>query len=311
MGLKETGQKIKAFIKYPGKRRFIFYAALAVVSVATAVAFSFISTTVAIILYALSIVVLGLCITVSVYPAMRVLGKIKYTARIVEDYQFRTLVFSCISCVINFVYAAVALGLSGSSLYISVFVNYYILLGAMRGMLIISELRIEGHTPEEKRDAARLRMFLICGVLLVVLSVVMYTAISYLISNEVSYNYRDATIVLSVVFAIYKVIISVYNISKAKKHCDYLTRAMRNLTFADALVSMFVLASALAHAFGGRLSFINGFNSLFGAAVCLLTMVVGVNMVVTGVKGLVKIYKQRKVILSEPTESVSDNSTDT
>ncbi|MCD8040631.1 MAG: hypothetical protein LUF82_03840 [Clostridia bacterium] len=307
MGIKNTLNSVKAFIKNPGKRMFLFYAALAAVAISASVTLTFISKTAAIILYAAAAVLLVACIVVTVYPAKRVLGKYKLTARMVEDYQFRTLVFSCISCAINFVYAAVALGVSGSSLYISVFVDYYILLGAMRGMLIISELRIERHTAEGKRDMAKMRMFTACGALIIILSGVTYVAITYLLSNDVSYNYRGATIILSVIFAVYKVILAVYNIVKARKHSDSLTLAMRNLSFADANVSLFVMASSLAHAFSDRLSFLNSFNSVFGSVVCMLTVALGISMIIFGAKNIKKLSCKNKAESPASTEGDSDN----
>ena len=76
-----------------------------------------------------------------------------------------------------------------------------------------------------------------------------------------------------------------YNLIKAKKHNDYTIQSIKNISFADALVSILALQTALLSAFSPEYKPYLP-NSLTGGAVSISIIAIGVIMVVNGQKKL-------------------------
>jgi len=94
-------------------------------------------------------------------------------------------------------------------------------------------------------------------------------------------------------YAFWKLGNSIYNIIKARKHNDCTIQSIKNINFADALVSILALQTALLDTFGGDY---NPFlpNLLTGVAVSITIIGVGILMIVRGQANLKKINKPKE-----------------
>ena len=81
-------------------------------------------------------------------------------------------------------------------------------------------------------------------------------------------------------YTFYKLVMAITNMIKARKENSILLITLRNISYADALVSLLSLQTALFAAFGQDSgAMIPTMNALTGAGVCLMIFAVGIYMV--------------------------------
>ncbi len=284
----KRGEKIRKFLKHPGVWLPAFYAALAA-SVAATVCIMLLwnpANPVAYFFYALSAALLIYCIYASVGPLKRLFGRAVssngITSRLAEDFGYRTMVFSGISLGINAAYAVLqgVLGIIYRSPWYGMFAVYYIILSLLRGGALWMNLRAERGLAAAKQRA-KLRIYLGCGSMFIVLSVALGTAAGYMIITDTSFRYAGLTIFVMAAYAFYKITLSVINLVKARHYNDYGVQAFRNINLTDALVSIFALQTALIAAFGGEgQSSMRPMNIATGAVIFALTLGIGIYMIV-------------------------------
>lgn len=217
-----------------------------------------------------------------------ILRKNKYTGRLMDDYAFRTIIFSAGSLGICTAYAIFNAFVGGMqrSVWYGALAAYYLMLVIMRSVVINYHLKKRkrtqlDETTERRKEAGIYRT---CGILLVLLPVCLYFAIIPMISGKNSFSHPGLMIYVSALYAFIKIIMSVYNIFKAHRNDDYTVRAIRGVNFADAAVSILALQTAMLTEFSAN-SATNGLaNALTGAAVCILTVAVGTFMIISSNK---------------------------
>ena len=80
-------------------------------------------------------------------------------------------------------------------------------------------------------------------------------------------------------YAFYKITMAILGVIKSQKQADLTLRAVRNVSLADALVSIFSLQTALLFSYGAGGGYAAA-NMATGSAVCLLTIAMGIKMIV-------------------------------
>lgn len=221
------------------------------------------------------------------------LRKYKYTGRLLDDYAFRTIIFAVGSLGICTAYAVFNAFIGGlqRSVWYGAPAAYYIMLVIMRSVVINYHLkkrkRAQLDEVTEKRNEAGI--YRICGILLVLLPVCLYFAIIPMISGKNSFSHPGLMIYVSALYAFIKVIMSIYNIFKAHRNDDYTVRAIRGVNLADAIVSILALQTAMLTEFSTDAAANGTANALTGAAVCLLTIVIGTFMIVSSTKIIKKL----------------------
>lgn len=206
-----------------------------------------------------------------------------FTARILQQYGFRTVVFASISftisigyVVFNGVIAAIEL-----SIWYGALAAYYLLLALMRGGVLLfhrPKKRAEDVPPLVQAKQA-VKIYRRCGAGLVVLPVCLSFAILQMVRGVNSFEHAGMMIYVSALYAFYKIVMSVVNIFKARRSDDMTVRALRSINLADAMVSILALQTAMFKEFGGGFDY-GPMNAATGAAVCALTAALGVFMIV-------------------------------
>lgn len=94
-------------------------------------------------------------------------------------------------------------------------------------------------------------------------------------------------------YTFYKVIISVVNMVRARKMKSPLLVIIRNIGYADALVSLLSLQTAMFASFGEN-SNINPqvMNAITGTCVCIMILVIGIYMIYSSGRQLKRIQNE-------------------
>lgn len=213
----------------------------------------------------------------------KLLRKCQFTDKLISQYNFRTVVFSLCSFTLNTAYGVFngVIAALNMSVWYGALAAYYIILAVMRGGILRYHNR--------KRKGAALKygekeygvvLYRRCGIWLIVLNVCLPAAIVQMVVVNNPFSHTGLMIYASALYAFVKISLAVYNMFKANKNDDMTVRALRSINFADASVSILALQIAMLKEFSpdwnGSLA-----NSLTGAAVCILTVALGIYMVVT------------------------------
>lgn len=214
----------------------------------------------------------------------RLSEKNRFIGRLVSDYGFRTMVFSACSLALTALYVVfnIAVGITSQSIWNGALAGYYIMLLLSRGGLLNYHRKERAlYEAAEERRVREIRLYRSSGALLIGLTVILSVAVAQMVLSDKSFEYAGVIIYASCAYSFYKIIMSLVNLSRAKKQDDMTVRAMRNINLADALVSVLAMQTAMLRAFGegNGHGFING---LTGTVVCLLVIILGIYMIVKG-----------------------------
>lgn len=252
------------------------------------------------ILYGLSFVTLAYWIYVIVYYVPRIknvitqeLKKHKFTNELLESFGYRSVIFAICSFFINLAYAIfhAVIAILSRSVWMGALATYYIALTSIRGGLVaISRKRQK--TEYQFDLEQQIKSYRNCGIYLVLLNFALVGAIVQMVLTNQAFKYVGILIYVMATYSFYKLGLSIYNLFKARKEKDYTIQSIKNISFADALVSILALQTAMIQAFG------TGFNpylpnSLTGGAVSIIIIAFGVYMIVKGNINLRK-YKEDK-----------------
>lgn len=197
--------------------------------------------------------------------------------RMLENYGFRTIVFAACSLTINVAYVAfhVVLAIWKRSFWYGSLATYYAMLVALRSGLVAYHKNKNGKD-EEERKRLELRKYRKCGVLLTIIPLCLTVPVLQIVFLGKAFVHEGWTVIAFAAYAFYKIIMAAYNLIKSRKQEDLTIQAVRNVSFADALTSIFSLQTALLFAFAeGNYAVA---NVATGCATGVLTVVLGVLM---------------------------------
>lgn len=202
------------------------------------------------------------------------LKKHKFTNSLLENYGYRTVVFSVISFIINIAYV-VFLGvlafLTKSAWYISI-TAYYLILSLMKGNVFYSKQK------STSSDIKHIKTYRFSGIMFILLMIAFSGIIVLIYKSNMYFEYAGLMIYAVAAYTFYKLGFAIYNIFKAKRQDDWYVQNIRNINLASALISLIVLQVAMFQAFSpeNNTSVANG---LTGGAVALIIMALGIYMI--------------------------------
>ena len=210
---------------------------------------------------------------------------------LITDTRLRTVLVTIPGMGLNLIYA-IFNGVIGfmnlSAWYVSLAV-YYLLLCVMRFLAVVYAGRVYlVKVPWRKRDPEKedsletrsWRVYRNCGILFSVMSIALGGAVIMLVSGEGGKTYPGLMIYAVATYTFYKMSMAIRNMIRTRKEKSLLLVTLRNISYADALVSLLSLQTALFAAFGqdsGEL--VPMMNALTGAGVCLMILEIGIYMV--------------------------------
>lgn len=281
-------------IKWP--IRLFIYVVTVMVSVLSilVVCFSVINTVLASIIYIVAACMLGLS-GGYLYQDIRygVNVKIKagiegnsFTNRMAKDYRYRTVLFTYSSLSANLIFALSngVFGIINHSVWFGSMSAYYIVLSIMRFILIQYARKISKIEKTQKMKRQELSVYQICGFLFILLTIALGASVIQMIYFDQGHSYPGTLIFAVAAYTFYKIVVAIINVVKAGRLKSPLLMTIRNIGYADAVVSMLSLQTAMFVSFGSKDTTFSPqiLNSLTGGAICLMILIMGIYMTLSG-----------------------------
>lgn len=205
--------------------------------------------------------------------------------RIYQDYRYRTVLFTTFSFLVNLVYAF-GNGYYGwvrRSPWLGTLSAYYLVLSMMRFGVVRFGWKMPDKRTDKRTDKGlklrEIRIYRNTGILLLMNTIVLDGAVILLIHNEGGTSYPGTLVFAVAAYTFYKIIMSVIHVVKAKRLKSPLLAAVRNVGYADALVSILSLQTAMLESFGEGMLEPKRMNGIAGAAICVAISLTGIYMI--------------------------------
>lgn len=234
------------------------------------------------ILYGLSAILLAYFVYTIVIFAPKIKNKIisilkkyKFTNELLENFGYRTIIFSICSMCLNIAYVifqGILAFMTLSAWYISL-TAYYLVLSILKGNVFYSK---KWNKDDKVKQAKTYRW---CGFMFIFLTIALSGIIVLIYTSNMYFEYAGLLIYVIATYTFYTLTLSIVNIFKARKQNDLYIQSIRNVNLVTSLVSIVVLQVALFQAFSpeSNTSFANG---LTGGAVSLVILGLGMFMVI-------------------------------
>ena len=248
------------------------------------------------ILYVLSAV----CLTYMVYLVVKHSGDIKsmvirslqkhrITRQMLEDYGYRSVIMAILSFIFNILYAAfhAVMAILSRSIWLGALAVYYIVICGIRGVLLKKK-----KVTDISSNLETLELYRNTGICLMVLNFALIPSLVQIVIDNQGFEYAGLMIYVMATYTFYKLIVSIFNLFRARKLKDDIIQAIKNIGFADALVSILALQTALLSAFGGEDINMTIPNALTGGFVSMTIIAIGIIMIIRGQKKINTIKKE-------------------
>ena len=250
-------------------------------------------------LYGISAITLSYLVYIVIYytPKIRnsiiiTLKKHKFTNELLESFGYRSLIFVIFSFILNITFAIFqgVIAILAHSLWYGALAIYYIALCLIRGGLVsVSKKQQKNKITLERQ----LKSYRNCGIYLILLNVALVGALIQMVVVNQTFEYAGLMIYVMATYTFYKLGLSIYNLVKAKAHKDFTIQSVKNIGFADALVSVLALQTALLQTFSPE-SNSAWANALTGGVISIAIISLGILMIVQGQIKLKNLQKEKK-----------------
>lgn len=216
---------------------------------------------------------------------------------LITDTRLCTVLFTVLGMGVNLIYAVFngVIGIVNRSAWCGSLSAYYILLCVMRFLSVsyarkvydgkilwgkVNKVKGSRHKSEDSLEERAWKVYRNCGVILSLSSIALGGAVIVLVSGEGGKSYPGLMIYVVAAYTFYKLGMAIRNLIKARKEKSLLLVTLRNINYADALVSLLSLQTALFAAFGqDSEAIIPIFNARTGMGVCMMIFALGIYMV--------------------------------
>ncbi len=165
-----------------------------------------------------------------------------------KDYIFKTLASSVVSFTVTIIFALYNgfLGICLLSIWHGGICVFYLLLAAIRGIILLTEKNNRTRDDKQKSEC-RQRTFIISSVMLLLLNLALILPISLMVVFEKPVNMGLIPAITMAVYTTYKLTMASIHIHRQKhsNHNHILVVELRTINFIDALVSILTLQNTL------------------------------------------------------------------
>ena len=181
----------------------------------------------------------------------------------------RTLKFALASLVFNIAFAAyhLVMGLATSSWWLLTLGSYYLVLSIVRFVVIRSK--------SKEHYIARFT-----GWMLILLSIPLVGTVILSVVRDRGHERHMIVMIALAAYAFTKITLATTKLIKARRSTSATLITLRNISFADAFVSIFALQRSMLVSFEGMTETeIVIMNATLGSAVCVIVFLLGLNLV--------------------------------
>lgn len=222
------------------------------------------------------------------------------TARIVNDFSFRTVLFTYASFALNLL-LALAKGVAGwvsASWWFVSLSAYYLILCLSKLLLLRGSRKLDKLNIQSLREQKEWKAYCICGILFLVMTLVLFGVVVLIVTEGNQFTYDGTLIFVVALYDFYCLTASIiYMIRTRRQHTPVIV-AIKIIGFATALVSMLSLQTAMFASFGtdSDTAFKGLMNLISGTTVCVLLLSLGLIMIIQSTKKI-KMLKDAEVSL--------------
>lgn len=163
-----------------------------------------------------------------------------------------------------------AIGFASHSWWFITLCVYYVLLSAMRFAIL--------RLPQDQADGTFIRRF--TGVMLMALAWCLTGTVILCAIKDRGVRYHEIVMIALALYAFIKVTLGILNLVRAARNASPAWLCLRNVSLADALVSICSLQRSMLVSFGSMAQKdINLFNILTGSGVCIIVWILGLNLI--------------------------------
>lgn len=178
----------------------------------------------------------------------------------------RALRLAIASLIFNISFSAyhLVLGVLTSSWWLLTLGSYYLILSVVR----FTALRCKGRS-----------VIKFTGIMLIILSVSLVGTVILSVVRDRGHELHMIVMIAMATYAFTKITFATVNLIKARRSTSASLITLRNISFADAFVSIFALQRSMLVSFEGMSEVeIVIMNAALGSAVCVIVFLLGVNL---------------------------------
>ncbi|MDE5562414.1 MAG: hypothetical protein K2J01_02570 [Clostridiales bacterium] len=228
----------------------------------------------------------------SVYAVLTVIGlphRAKNNVRVQKflgSYDVRAFVYASGSVIFNICYVVFGIIIANleQSVWLGVLVGYHIFLIVPRATVFYMTKRGGGSKEEQN-----VRAYAYCGFALILLAFAVMPVINMVMDDRNTYNYFVSGIIYVTAISAYtfaKLGLALYNLRKVRRSDNLSLKAIKNVSFADALISIFALQAMMLKVLPSDGHNISIMNPVLGGFVSLGIFALGLYMLISGRKQL-------------------------
>ena len=181
----------------------------------------------------------------------------------------RTLKFALASLVFNMAFATyhLIIGLATSSWWLLTLGSYYLILSIVRFVVLRSK--------SGERFIAKFT-----GWMLILLTIPLLGTVILSVVRDRGHELHMIVMIAMAAYAFTKIALATIKLIKARRSTSATLITLRNISFADAFVSIFALQRSMLVSFDGMTKTeIVIMNATLGSAVCVIVFLLGLNLV--------------------------------
>ncbi len=191
----------------------------------------------------------------------------------IKDKLLRGVLFGLCFDIAYGIYNAV-IGILLSSWWLITLGAYYIVLAVMRFSLLRIRQKADGDS-ELELFARRFT-----GILLIILTVCLIGTVILSVTDNRGSEHHEIIMITIALYAFTKITLAIIRLVQSSKQNSHVLTALRNISLADALVSIFSLQRSMLVSFGDmRYENVMLFNALTGTGVCIAVLTLGINLI--------------------------------
>ncbi len=160
-----------------------------------------------------------------------------------DDYAFKTYFASGFSALLGIIFTVYNgyMGLRYRSIWNGSICVYYVLLAAVRGLIVNSQRNEKARNNPETRK----RIVLFTHIIMFLMDLSLVVPIKAMIDNDRSFKWGLVPAIAMAAYTTYRIVMSIHNLLVARKHEDVFVKELRTVFLMDTLFAVLVLQNTL------------------------------------------------------------------